>query len=75
MHLSLVCSFNAFLTCFIDNVDREVIIEKHWRGVTSRAVCDFFWDEVNKYESKEVGRSNEYKSLLFLFPSSVLLNV
>ena len=32
---------------------REVIIEKHWRGVTSRAVCDFFWDEVNKYDSKE----------------------
>jgi len=31
----------------------EVLIEKHWRGVTSRAVCDFFWDEVNKYESKE----------------------
>jgi len=30
-----------------------VIIEKHWRGVTSRAVCDFFWDEVNKYDSKE----------------------
>ena len=33
---------------------REVIIEKHWRGVTSRAVCDFFWDEVNKYDTKEV---------------------
>jgi hypothetical protein len=34
--------------------NREVIIEKHWRGVISRAVCDFFWDEVNKYDSKEV---------------------
>jgi AP-3 complex subunit mu len=31
----------------------EVLIEKHWRGITSRAVCDFFWDEVNKYENKE----------------------
>lgn len=31
----------------------EVLIEKHWRGVTSRAVCDFFWDEVNKYDSRE----------------------
>lgn len=29
------------------------MIEKHWRGVTTRAVCDFFWDEVNKYESRE----------------------
>jgi hypothetical protein len=35
-------------------INREVIIEKHWRGVISRAVCDFFWDEVNKYDSKEV---------------------
>lgn len=35
-------------------VDREVIIEKHWRGVTPRSVCDFFWDEVNKVDSKEV---------------------
>ena len=31
----------------------EVLIEKHWRGITSRSVCDFFWDEVNKYETKE----------------------
>eukprot|EP01032_Pedospumella_encystans_P015960 gene15960-18227_t len=31
----------------------EVLIEKHWRGLTSRAVCEFFWDEVNKYENKE----------------------
>ena len=30
----------------------EVIIEKHWRGITARSVCDFFWDEVNKYANK-----------------------
>ena len=30
----------------------EVIIEKHWRGVTARSVCDFFWDEVNKHPNK-----------------------
>ena len=30
------------------------MIEKHWRGVTSRTVCDFFWEEVNKYDSREV---------------------
>lgn len=33
-----------------------MLIEKHWRAVTPRAVCDFFWDEVNKYNHKEVGR-------------------
>jgi AP-3 complex subunit mu len=38
---------------FLLNTTGEVLIEKHWRGVTSRSVCDFFWDEVNKYESKE----------------------
>jgi len=32
----------------------EVLIEKHWRSVTPRAVCDFFWDEVNKYPDKLV---------------------
>jgi AP-3 complex subunit mu len=31
----------------------EVLIEKHWRGVTSRSVCEHFWNEVNKYETKE----------------------
>jgi AP-3 complex subunit mu len=31
----------------------DVLIEKHWRGITPRSVCDFFWEEVNKYDSKE----------------------
>lgn len=39
----------------IHNNNREVLIEKHWRSVTPRAVCDYFWDEVNKYPDKEVG--------------------
>eukprot|EP01039_Chlorochromonas_danica_P005400 gene5400-5938_t len=30
----------------------EVIIEKHWRQVTPRAVCEFFWNEANKYDNK-----------------------
>jgi hypothetical protein len=34
--------------------NREPIIEKHWRGITSRSVCDFFWEEVSKYDSREV---------------------
>lgn len=44
---------NRFFPRFY-RVFREVLIEKHWRGVTSRAVCDFFWEEVNKYDRKEV---------------------
>lgn len=31
----------------------EVMLEKHYRGMTPRTVCDFFWDEVNKYDDKE----------------------
>lgn len=34
-------------------VSSEVIIEKHWRGLTSRNVCDFFMEEVNKYKERE----------------------
>ncbi|KAJ1444817.1 Mu homology domain-containing protein [Pelagophyceae sp. CCMP2097] len=37
---------------FIMSGQGEVIIERHWRGVTPRTVCDFFWDEVNKYETR-----------------------
>jgi AP-3 complex subunit mu len=38
---------------FIVSATGEVLIEKHWRGVTSRSVCDFFWDEVNKVDHRE----------------------
>jgi len=31
----------------------EVLIEKHWKGLISRTVCEFFWKEVNKCDSKE----------------------
>jgi len=31
----------------------EVFLEKHYRGKTSRQVCDFFWDEVSKRENYE----------------------
>jgi AP-3 complex subunit mu len=41
----------------------EVIIEKHWRGVTVRSVCDFFWDEVNKYENKEVSKQGKARAM------------
>lgn len=38
---------------FIMTTNGEVIIEKHWRGLTSRNVCDFFMEEVNKYRERE----------------------
>jgi len=28
-------------------------MEKHWRGVLNRSICDFFWEEVTKAPSKE----------------------
>eukprot|EP01031_Cornospumella_fuschlensis_P038012 gene38012-46184_t len=31
----------------------EVLIEKHWRSVTPRSVCDFFWAEASKYSDKQ----------------------
>jgi len=37
---------------FITGASGEVLIERHWRGVTPRSVVDFFWDEVNKYDSR-----------------------
>lgn len=36
---------------FILNRSGEVLIEKHWRGVTRRDVAEYFWDEVTKYKS------------------------
>lgn len=31
----------------------EVLIERQWRGRSCRQECDFFWDQVNKHESRE----------------------
>lgn len=38
---------------FIMSKTGEVMIEKHWRGITPRNVCDFFWDEVNRHDVPE----------------------
>jgi len=32
---------------FIINKNGEVLIEKHWRGITSRSVSDYFWEQVS----------------------------
>lgn len=37
---------------FIIASSGEVLIEKHWREVTARSVCDFFWDEANRHDDK-----------------------
>mmetsp|Transcript_32509 Transcript_32509/g.103661 ORF Transcript_32509/g.103661 Transcript_32509/m.103661 type:complete len:460 (-) Transcript_32509:297-1676(-) len=48
----------------------EVVIERHWRGTTPRSVCDFFWDEVSKYEHK-----SEVPPLLSTNAQSYLVSV
>lgn len=31
---------------------REVLIEKHWRGITNRSVCETFLEQVAKYRER-----------------------
>jgi len=38
---------------FILNSVGDIIIEKHFRGLLNRNVCDYFWDEVGKSKSVE----------------------
>lgn len=33
---------------FILHENGDVIIEKHYRGLINRSICDYFWDQVNK---------------------------
>ena len=62
--------------------NREVIIEKHWRGLTNRNVCDFFLEEVNKYREREdvppiIATSKHYLVSVFrddLFVLAVMTN-
>lgn len=71
----MICSL------FLFSPTGEVLIEKHWRGVTSRSICDVFWDEVTKSESKDdvppvISTSkyhliNIYRSNIYLLATSV----
>jgi len=36
---------------FILNESGDVIIEKHYRGLVNRSICEYFWDEVRKASS------------------------
>ena len=38
---------------FILNNDGAIVIEKHYRGVTSRDICDFFWEAVCRCDHRE----------------------
>jgi len=38
---------------FILNTVGDIIIEKHYRGLLSRNVCDYFWEEVRKASKPE----------------------
>lgn len=42
----LFCAIWSILTEII--LSRDVIIEKHYRGLINRSICDYFWDQVNK---------------------------
>lgn len=46
--VSFYCPLSAVTTL------REVLIEKHFRGVTPRTICEYFWEQVNKHEFKQV---------------------
>jgi len=37
---------------FILNVSGDVLIEKHYRGLVTRGICDTFWDNVLKADTK-----------------------
>ncbi|CAK4611593.1 unnamed protein product [Aphanomyces euteiches] len=38
---------------FIITSAGETIIEKHWRGTTSRNICDYFVEQVNRHKLRE----------------------
>ena len=64
---------------FILSPTGEVLIERHFRGVTSRSVCDFFWDRASVSVNHHGGLStttslltNEEQQLLLPLHDSVL---
>jgi len=51
-------------------VRRDVIIEKHYRGITSRVSVEVFWEEVNKRTKRDVSRRRAHtRSRLLRMPS------
>jgi AP-3 complex subunit mu len=64
---------------FILSPTGEVLIETHFRGVTSRSVCDYFWDRASASVNHHGGLStttslltNEEQQLFLPLHESVL---
>eukprot|EP00980_Cylindrotheca_fusiformis_P003296 scaffold743_cov117-Cylindrotheca_fusiformis.AAC.15 len=64
---------------FILSPTGEVLIERHFRGVTSRSVCDYFWDRASASVNHHGGLStttslltNEEQQLLLPLHESIL---
>jgi AP-3 complex subunit mu len=64
---------------FILSPTGEVLIERHFRGVTSRSVCDYFWDRASVSVNHHGGLStttslltNEEQQLLLSLHEEVL---
>lgn len=35
-------------------IKSDILIEKHYRGMLGRSICDYFWDEVTKARGSEI---------------------
>ena len=71
--------YKMIQSLFILSPTGEVLIERHFRGVTSRSVCDFFWDRASESVNHHGGLStatsllnNEEQQLLLPLHDSVL---
>ncbi|KAJ5074101.1 ap-3 complex subunit mu-1 [Anaeramoeba ignava] len=56
-------------TLFLINNNGDVIIEKHWRGLTPRSVAQYFWNEISNYENKKDAKpiiQTQKETLIFI---------
>ncbi len=49
--VSVSCAFDDLLR-FSHSI-RDVLIEKHFLGLTKRYVCELFWEEVQKFDAQK----------------------
>ncbi|KHJ99519.1 clathrin adaptor complex small chain [Oesophagostomum dentatum] len=47
------CSYDMLNSLFIVNTSGDVILEKHWKSVIHRSICDYFFDAQKKVASPE----------------------
>ncbi|GAM29040.1 hypothetical protein SAMD00019534_122160, partial [Acytostelium subglobosum LB1] len=60
---------------FILSETGDIIIEKHWRGVISRSVCDYFWDQKLETELNSPGNSTAQVLPVIVTPKYYLVNI